>query len=297
VREDDDIPVGVGVGIPRRSFGEKVKYLPWLWVAVFYIPLILMTLISLNDWTNEKTFTLGIIRVTNLTLDNYAKLISAKGLLRLYMNTAIMSASVAMVSGVLGVAGGYGMLRMGPRGRAVAIGIIAIATSIPVTVIIIPLFIEMHYLGLSGLPSVLLKGILVSANVIVAWQYMKSIPQGYFDSATIDGANDFQVIWHILIPISKPLFALTAIGQGIIFVQDYLWQSMNLVLPKMQTVVVGMTNLIITTSWALSTPAAPMRRDNIEAAAGIAMLLPMALIFFAGRKQLMNFKLDGGLKE
>ena len=202
-----------------------------------------------------------------------------------------------MGGGMLAVAGGYGLLRMGPRGRAVAIGIIAIATAIPVTVIIIPLFIEMHYLGLTGLPGVLLKGVMVSSGVIVAWQYMKSIPQGYFDSATIDGANDLQMIWHILIPISKPLFALTAIGQGIAFTNDYLWQSMNLLFPKMQTVVVGMTNLIVTTSWTLSTPGAPMRRDNIEAAAGVAMLLPMVLIFFAGRKQLMNFKLEGGVKE
>jgi ABC-type glycerol-3-phosphate transport system permease component len=256
-----------------------------------------MALISFDNWSTVKTFGLREINIERFTLENYGRLIASKALFRLYLNTALMSAVAALGGGILAVAGGYGMLRASRRMRTFAIAIIAIATAVPITVIIIPLFIEMHYLGLSGLPAVLLKGVLVSSGVIIAWQYLKSIPQGYFDAATIDGTNDLQMLWHILIPISKPLFALIAIGQGIAFTTDYLWQSMNLVVPKIQTAVVGMTNLVMTSQFLLSTPAEPMRRINIEMAAGIAMLLPMLLIFFAGRKQLMNFKLDGGVKE
>lgn len=264
---------------------------------MFYIPLLIMFLISLDNWSAVKVFTLGAITPSRFSLSNYAIIIKQKALPMLYVRTILMAAAVSLGAGVIATAGGYGMLRAGKALRSVTIVIIAITTAVPISVVIIPLFIEMHYLGLAGVPAVLLKGILVSSGVIIAWQYMKGIPQGYFDSATIDGAGDFKMLWYILIPISKPLFALTAIAQGILFTSDYLWQAVNLAREGTQTVVVSMANLIMTTSFLIAGTSNPLRRINIEMAAGIAMLLPMALIFFVGRKQLMNFTLEGGIKQ
>lgn len=265
---------------------------------MFYIPLVLIVMISLNDWSQYQVFDLKAINLSKLTFNNYWLLIRAKSLIRLYITTAGFAFVSAIGGGILTVVSGYALLRMGPFLKAVSIAIIAMATAVPITVIIIPLFIEMHYLALSGLPAVLLKGVMVSGGAVVAWQYFKSVPQGYFDSATIDGANSLQIIWHILIPISKPLFAMMAISNGITFCTDYMWQALNLINPKMQTVVVSMTNTMIGSVFTLLAAGDNgMLRTNIEMAAGVAMLIPMVLIFFAGRKQLMNFKLEGGIKE
>ena len=259
-----------------------------------------MVLISLNDWSNLVDFDLRAISLRKITFDNYRLLIIGKALFRLYFNTALMTAIVSVVGAMFTVVGGYGMLRASAKMRTIAIVIIAFAVAVPSTVVIIPLFIEMYYLGLSGLPAVMLKGMLVSSGVIVAWQYFKRVPQGYFDSATIDGANSLQIIWHILIPISGPLFAMTMIGQGTAFLGDYLWLSLNLIRENSQTVIVAMTNMTITSNFnigVLGFAGKNMRRVNIEMASGIVIFLPMLLIFLAGRKKLMDFKLEGGIKE
>lgn len=264
---------------------------------MFYVPLILMFVISLDNWASVGMFKLSALDPARFSLDNYALLVKYKALPRLYIVTAAMASVAAIGGALIATAGGYGLLRAGRRLRSFTVAIIAITTAVPTTVIVIPLFIEMHYLGITGVSAVLLKGMLVSSGVIVAWQYMKGIPQAYFDSATIDGAGDLQVIWHILIPISKPLFALTAIGQGILFANDYLWQTINLVREVTQTAVVALTNMIITTSFLAIPPGEMMRRFNVEMAAGIAMLVPMLFIFFIGRKHLLNFTLEGGVKQ
>jgi ABC-type glycerol-3-phosphate transport system permease component len=255
-----------------------------------------MVLLSLDNWEDVRVFRLSEISAARFTLENYQLIVTQKNLPRLYITTLLMSAAVSIGGGIIATAAGYGMLKASRRMRAFTIAIIAIATAVPISVIVIPLFIEMHYLRLSGIPAVLLKGTMVSSGVIVAWQYMKGIPQGYFDSATIDGAGDLQMLWHILIPISKPLFALTAIGQGITFTGDYLWQSLNLIKVATQTAVVAMANLVVSTSFSMSLTNV-MRRVNIEMAAEVAMLIPMALIFFIGRRHLLNFTLEGGIKQ
>lgn len=47
-------------------------------------------------------------------------------------------------------------------------------------------------------------------NLIVMRQFFLALPEELLDAAVIDGANELQIFWHIILPISKP--ALAAIG-------------------------------------------------------------------------------------
>jgi ABC-type glycerol-3-phosphate transport system permease component len=272
---------------------DELKRLPWLLVAVFYVPLICMALLSLGTGLGARFVNLRTINFAEMSLGNYAALSRAGPVARWYANTMIYAAVVAIGSGILALAGGFAMVKMKARLRRLTLVILVIAMAIPSTVIIIPLFLEMRYMGISGLPAVMLKSLAVPSGIIIAWQFLKSMPDGYFEAAVLDGATDLQTLWHIVLPISKPVFALTAIGKGMEFMGDYLWQSINLISPKMQTVVVAFTNQIWTVA---SSVGGTESMINIKMAMGVGMFIPTLLIFLAGRKHLMDYTVDGGVK-
>jgi ABC-type glycerol-3-phosphate transport system permease component len=270
------------------------KRLPWLLLIVFYIPLILMILFSLNTGSGRRSIDLRTLDIFHMTLSNYKSLPIFGPVLRWFSNTIIYSAIVAIGSGFLSIAGAYAMLKMKKRIRSFSLGILVLALTIPTSVIIIPLFMEIHYLGISGITAVLLKALTAPSAIILAWQFMKGIPDGYIESAVIYGATDLQIIWNIIIPFCKPVFALIIITKGIEFNGDYLWQSVNLISKNAQTILVAFSNQFYSSLFVAFTGGA--NRINVQMAMGVCMFLPMALMFLAGRKQLMDYTIEGGIK-
>lgn len=69
---------------------------------------------------------------------------------------------------------------------------------------LIPNFLLKSSLGLVGSPAaVILTGSVGVSSMIILRTAFSSIPQEMFDAAKIDGANDFQCLWNIGLPLSK----------------------------------------------------------------------------------------------
>ncbi len=78
---------------------------------------------------------------------------------------------------------------------------------------LIPTFIVVKKLGLVNTPYVLLLLGLVSVyNCIICRSFISSsIPGELQEAARIDGANDFQIVWRIIFPLSGPVLAILAL--------------------------------------------------------------------------------------
>lgn len=67
------------------------------------------------------------------------------------------------------------------------------------------------YLGLKdSILSMVFPGMLTAWSIFLMRNFMKSIPDALYESATIDGANDFSIYWKIYMPLSLP--ALATVG-------------------------------------------------------------------------------------
>ncbi len=77
---------------------------------------------------------------------------------------------------------------------------------------LIPTFLIMNKLGLYNNPwAVILPGAVSIWNMILTRTYFASIPDTIRESASIDGANHFQILWKIYLPLAKPILAVIAI--------------------------------------------------------------------------------------
>jgi putative aldouronate transport system permease protein len=149
--------------------------------------------------------------------------------------------------------------------------------------------INSQYLRLTdSLWALILPGITNVFYVIMVRTFFKQLPDGLFEAAKIDGANEYRIFFQIALSLSKPVLAtvafLTALGKwnewynAMLYIRNpnlyplqYLLQSMML---KIQTVLKMMTTAPSIAGSMASMPSESLRMAMVVVATG-----PM-LIFF-----------------
>jgi putative aldouronate transport system permease protein len=87
---------------------------------------------------------------------------------------------------------------------------------------IIPNYLAVKQYGLLNSYASLILPILVSAfNLIILRQFFMNIPSELLDSAKIDGANDWQILTSIVIPLSKAVIAVVALFYAVSYWNDF----------------------------------------------------------------------------
>ena len=74
---------------------------------------------------------------------------------------------------------------------------------------LIPLFLQVRNLGLmNSRLALILPNAVIAYNFIVMWSSFSTIPESMEESARIDGAKDFTIMFRIVIPLSIPVIAV-----------------------------------------------------------------------------------------
>ncbi len=69
--------------------------------------------------------------------------------------------------------------------------------------------------------------------------FFRSQAEEMFEAARIDGASELQALWHIAMPLARPILVTIAILNFLRVYDDYIWPS--LMLPQsMQTLVLAL---------------------------------------------------------
>ncbi len=108
---------------------------------------------------------------------------------------------------------------------------------------IIPEFILMTTLGLYNTPwALILPGSYSIWYIILTRSYFHSIPESLRESAKLDGANSYRILWNVYLPSSKPILAVVALYTIIgvwnswyhasIYITEHDWQPLQLYLRR-----------------------------------------------------------------
>ncbi len=108
---------------------------------------------------------------------------------------------------------------------------------------IIPEFILMTKLGLYNTPwALILPGSYSIWYIILTRSYFHSIPESLRESAKLDGANSYRILWNVYLPSSKPILAVVALYTIIgvwnswyhasIYITEHDWQPLQLYLRR-----------------------------------------------------------------
>jgi multiple sugar transport system permease protein len=216
-----------------------------LLLLIFVLPLLWMVLTSFRTVEDSRRIPLTIIP-DELTLRAY-KLLFADEQNPVYLwliNSLLAAAGHAVVVLITASMAAYPLARMNFRGKNVIFAIIIGTLFVPGFIFLMPNYLIMDRLfWLDTLLALIVPGAAGAFGVFFLRQFFLSIPRELEESAMIDGANTWQILTRIILPISKP--ALVTLGL-IAFLHnwnDFVWPIYVLFSPERLTLPAGLATL------------------------------------------------------
>ncbi len=146
---------------------------------------------------------------------------------RAFVNSVIVTSLVTALALLFGSVTAYSLSRLRWPGRDFAFAVILFTMMVPFLVLLIPLYTLVVRLGWTDSFAGLVVPFMMNATaVLILRQHFQTLPQGLFDAARIDGANELQILFRIVWPLSLPALVTAGI---IVFIgswNEVLWPLM-----------------------------------------------------------------------
>ena len=278
------------VSLARRPRRGGVNVLGWLLLIVTtVIALFPMYWLFVNALTPIRSNPpLTPVLLPAFSLDNFRRLlVGNSNYLRWMLNSLVIAVAITAWHLFFDTMAGYAFAKRRFPGRNVLFWLLLSTLMIPIHVTIIPLYIITRELGLLDNPlAVILPGTATAFGIFLMRQYIQTLPTELEEAARIDGAGEFGIYWHIILPLCKPAMAALAIFTFVRYWNDFLWPLIALSKPENYTLTVGVANLQgeFMTDWGI-----------IFAGASLAAL-PMIAFFLAFQRYFLEGVRMGAVK-
>ncbi len=192
------------------SRGDKFfVYINMALIALFTLstlyPFIYITAVSFSDGSAASAGTV-VYRPIATTISAYKYVLSEPLFWTSYVNTFIYTFGGTFVSLLIIIPGAYALSRPQLIGRRFFN--LFVAFTMWFNAGLIPFFLNMRDLGLMDSYFGLIIAFACNAfNIILLRNFFEAIPESFEEAARMDGANEFQVLWKVFIPLSKPAIA------------------------------------------------------------------------------------------
>ena len=143
-------------------------------------------------------------------LEAYRYVFQTPTLLRSFGVTVFITVVGTAVNMLLTITAAYGLSKIDLPGLKILMTFVVFAMLFSAG--IVPTYIVVNKLGLiDSLWALIWPSAVSIFNLILLRNYFWSVPSEIEDSALIDGANDWQVLWRIVVPLSMPAIATIAL--------------------------------------------------------------------------------------
>ena len=209
---------------------------------------------------------------------------------RLFLNSLLI-ACLAMVGNVCScMLAAYAFARLHFLFRTVLFGVMLLTIMLPYQVLIIPQYILFLHFGWLNtyLPLVVPRFLAVDGFfVFLMVQFIRGLPRELDEAAIIDGCGHWRLFLRIIVPLSMPAMATTAIFTFINSWNDFLGPLLYLTQPSMYTVPLGLNLFIDSSETSQWGPLFAM---------SVLSLVPIFLIFLAFQRLLTQGIATTGIK-
>jgi multiple sugar transport system permease protein len=228
------------------------------------------------------------------TWDNFRKLFEASEdtifPLSMYLfNSIVSTLAVVFIGLAIAVAAAYALSKKRFRGRNMIFKMNTLSMMFVATAVSIPRYLIIKEVGLiDSFWANIIPMLATPVGVFLLKQFVDQLPDALIEAAKIDGANDYQIIWKIVLPLVKPALATVAI---LLFQNS--WNSMEASKMFINTESLKTFAFYMNT---LSNSGNGVAGVGISAAASLLMFLPNVVLFILMQSKVMNTMAHSGMK-
>jgi multiple sugar transport system permease protein len=208
---------------------------------------------------------------------NYPEAITTIPFPLYFKNTLFILVPTVIGTVVTATLAAYGFARLRWRGRELVFNILLTTLMLPYAITLIPTFLLWARLGLINttwplvLPRWFGGGIFY---IFLLRQFFRTIPRELDEAAILDGANRLQVLWYIIVPLSRPALITVAIFAALGTWNDFLGPLMYLNDSSKFTLALGLAEFtgLYNSQW------------HLLMAASAVVIAPVVVLFFFAQK-------------
>lgn len=207
-------------------------------IVITIVPLIYVLVASFMD--PATLINKGIsFNPKDWTIQGYQRVFADDSILRGFVNSLFYSFSFSLLTVFITMITAYPLSRPNLAGKKIIMTFFVITMFVGGS--LIPTYLLVKNLGmLDSVWAIIIPGAINVWNIILARTYFSALPKELSEAATIDGANDLQILFKVMLPLAKPimfvLFLYAFVGQwnsyfdAMIYIKDPDLQPLQLVL-------------------------------------------------------------------
>lgn len=289
----------------RGPFDIVFDGLIYLFMLLFFIivayPILYVLALSFSSREAVLNNEVYIIPV-GFNFDNYKLVLKHEFLPKAFLNSVFYTVFGTLYSMTLTILGAYALSRKNYFGRDFIMFLIAFTMMFGGGMI--PSYMLIKNLGLLNTRLALIIPFAVSQyNLIVMRTYMQQIPSAIEESAKLDGANDFVILFRIFVPMSKPVIATItlfyAAGQwndffsGLIYLDDKNKFPLQLVI---RDLLITQNDATLNQGLAAQQGMPSLTPGGFRAAIVVVTVLPLLVVYPFIQKYFVKGVMLGSIK-
>ncbi len=261
-----------------------------------YIPMFSLLFISTIPllWIIRTAFipqslTLDLTAIAAPVLDNFKRVLAAAPFGKYYGNTIIIVVGVLAVQFVLITLAGYAFSRIDFYGSKALFVLFLSQLMIAPEVLILPNYTLMTKWGLTDTRIGIMLPFFASAmGTLIVRQTIKTIPYELEEAAKVDGANLFQILWKVYVPLLKPAYISFGMISASFQWNNFLWPLVMTDSVEKRPLSLGLA------MFAMSYETGAQWSD--VSAATVLVCAPLLILFIIFQRQFMESFMHSGIK-
>jgi multiple sugar transport system permease protein len=208
---------------------------------------------------------------------NYPDALTTVPFLLYFKNTVVILVPTVVGTVITATLAAYGFSRLRWPARDLIFNILLTTLMLPYAITLIPTFLLWARVGLVNTiwPLVLPRwcggGIFY---IFLLRQFFRTIPRELDEAAILDGANPLQILWHVIVPLSRPALITVAIFSALGAWNDFLGPLMYLNESSKYTLALGLAEFtgLYSSQW------------HLLMAASTVVIIPVVILFFFAQR-------------
>ncbi|MBQ7863720.1 MAG: ABC transporter permease subunit [Lachnospiraceae bacterium] len=276
----------------KTTLGNVITYIVIISMCIIW--LVPFFCILLESFRMETTMQVGYVIPKQWGIGNYVSLIQNTNFVKWYINTLVIALAVSVIQTFTVFCVSYTLSRMRFNGRKLLMNVSLVLGMFPGFITLIVLYNILSDLGMTGAGSV--PGLILvytassGMGFHVAKGFFDTISKSLDEAARVDGANRAQVMFKIILPLTKPIVIYTMLTAfmspwGDFMFAKYIAHNTS----EGMNVAVGLQSLI-------STPQMLSAHYTEFCAGGVLVAVPITILFMCLQKYYVEGVTGGAVK-
>jgi raffinose/stachyose/melibiose transport system permease protein len=251
----------------------------WIWLAIIIIPIYYIFITSLKSQAGYFSQS-PLAPPASPTLENYRMVLEAD-FARYFLNSTIITLGAVIPTVLFSFMASFAIVRGNGRFLKLVNGFFLMGLAIPLQATIIPIYLMIIKMNLyDSLLALILPSIAfgIPLTVLILSNFIRDVPNELFESMRLDGCSEWQTMWRLALPLTRPAIVTVAIYNGL-----GVWNGFLLPLILTQSPELRVLPLALWTfqgQYSVNIPAV--------LASVVLTTLPILALYIVGRRQLLS---------